>query len=147
MEIKIIINAAGTGRGKRHFMDEGRRAGRGEGMGHGPRVRYESHRHGCRHERGEGSAERGRVIGKLVELPDGRVKVVRREGMETGGPRRHWEYEQREGRPHRHHEGPGHRVRRHGRDESDETRETRRERRRLAREIVRALEAGGYNKA
>lgn len=157
MEIKIIINEGNAGRGTRHMPGEGRhRARRGDGMErgrfgrHGYRARG-GHRHegpgrwaGHREPGGE-SAERGRVIGKLIELPDGRVKVVRREGLETDGPRRHWKHERREEHPRHRHEGPARWARR--RDDSDEAREARRARRRLAREIVRALEESGYNKA
>lgn len=157
MEIKIIINEGNAGRGPRHMPGEGRhRARRGDGMErgrfgrHGYRARG-GHRHegpgrwaGHREPGGE-SAERGRVIGKLIELPDGRVKVVRREGLETDGPRRHWKHERREEHPRHRHEGPARWARR--RDDSDEAREARRARRRLAREIVRALEESGYNKA
>lgn len=146
MEIKIIINEAGTSRGMRQANEHGeggRRTRRGAWRGR----RHAGHHPGERHEgmaRRERPAERGRVIGQVVELPDGRVKIISREDMETGrGPRRHWGEPRHEDRPSRH-EGPGRWERR---DQSDEDRETRRARRRLAREIVRALEAGGYNKA
>lgn len=161
MEIKIIINEAGTGRGTRRVMGEGRRADRGKWMGDSPRARHGGRRHegwgrGAHRQEGDDRpTERGRVIGKVIELPDGRVKIVSREGMEMGrGPRRHrvagrhgeqWRHGEQPGR--RHHEGPGGWARRHDHDESDEAREARRARRRLAREIVRALEEGGYNKA
>lgn len=194
MEIKIIINEAGTSRrsGKVGF----------EGRGEGRRAAHRHHRPeggerraggrwGCRAEgrhgegrwshraeggQGEGrwghrmsshgegrwgaaepQAERPRVIGKVVEMPDGSVRVIRRperEG-EPRGERRHRHGGHRgmgHGMGHGKHEGRrghgrhGHRAE-HGRAErphSDEARQAQRARRQLAREIVRALEESGY---
>lgn len=118
MEVKIIINEAGTGR---QAHDHRGRRGNHSPARRGPAQRPDS---------------RGRVIGKLIELPDGRVKVIGRRGPD--GSRR----------AQRHHEGSG-----RGwayRDEQQHSlagREARRARRRLIREIAHALEAADLNKA
>ncbi len=180
MEIKIIINEGGAGRVRRgaRFMDKDSRRGRKFGRrglgghrhgewGHGRHeARHggeawregEGQRHGCRrraHVEGEATArEGGRVIGKLVELPDGRIRVVKRRGE---GGRRH----DRLGHDgERKHDGPRHeRVSRHGRRHgerlergagaryNEEEREARRARRRLIRQIVRAIESGEFGEA
>ncbi len=66
MEIKIIINEAGMDHTPRRGAAQRRR------WGHTPDAQRE---HG---------QPRGRVIGKLVELPDGRVKVVGHRGSDGG---------------------------------------------------------------
>lgn len=145
MEIKIIINEAGAGRGERRMGPAGRRMHRGSWMG-GERA---GHGHG--HHGGEMPSERGRVIGKVVEMPDGRVKIIGRGGPEmTHNSRRHGgeerqDEERRESRFSRRHFQGHHDGGRHGApDAGDEGREARRARRRLAREIVRALEESGF---
>lgn len=151
MEIKIIINEAGPGRGPRRMGQGGRRMGRAGWMGgeHAPR-RHADHHQG-RHGDSEMPAERGRVIGKVVEMPDGRVKIIGRGGPEMahrsrrhGGEERRDE-ERRESRFSRRHYQGHHDGGHHGApDAGDEGREARRIRRRLAREIVRALEESGF---
>lgn len=170
MEIKIIINESGRGsrrfgkgRGMRNWGEgrecEPRRMGEGRLGRHGRPVemsiegpRAEGRR---RHAWGEGregghrleEKVGGRVIGQLIETPDGRVRLVRRgqgtgemgHRCETGGRRRHgrgW---------HRQHMIESDRSRRHDAfPASDDDREARRARRTLARSIVRALEESGY---
>ena len=150
MEIKIIINESGPGRGPRRLGQGGRHMGRAGWMG-GERGhrRHADHSQG-RHGDSEMPAERGRVIGKVVEMPDGRVKIIGRGGPEMAHrSRRHGGEERRDeerrearfsGRHYRHQDGG-----RHGAPAADdEGREARRARRRLAREIVRALEESGF---
>ncbi|MCA9868450.1 MAG: hypothetical protein KIS95_13435 [Anaerolineae bacterium] len=125
MEVKIIINEAGTGR---QAHDHRGRRGNHSPARRGPAQRPDS---------------RGRVIGKLIELPDGRVKVIGRRGPD--GSRRGPDGSRR---AQCHHEGSG-----RGwayRDEQQHSlagREARRARRRLIREIAHALEAADLNKA
>lgn len=148
MEIKIIINEAGTGRGMRRMGGEGRRSRRHawldrEHQAHRPEGhRPEGHRPEGR--AGERAAEDGRVIAKVIEMPDGRVKIVSRGEPGTGhGPRRH----RGEGQCASRHEGRSRWEGGHEQPETDENREARRARRHLAHEIARALEEAGYNKA
>lgn len=162
MEIKIIINEAGRGSvGRRPRHGRGMPMGqRGEGWrgGHHQRDWGADRLRGPRHE--EATAGGGRVIGKLIETPDGRVRLVRR-GMERD--------EQRHSCGHRHQHGEtrhgeqrafgrseagsrdygrrAHSRWAEGEGEEGEGREAHRARRRLAREIVRALEESGYGRS
>lgn len=153
MEIKIIINESGRGsrrlgkgRGMRNW-GEGREGGPRH-MGEGRRRRHgrpadrvnEGHRRfegregrgmrewGIGSESHDGGSRRmgeGRVIGFLVEQPDGRTRIVRK--GETGG--------RACGMRHRSVSDQA---------AGQEERQARRARRRLARHIVRALEESGY---
>ena len=150
MEIKIIIiNEDGMDGATR------RGAGRRGRWGHIPEGRREQ-----RHDQ----TTHGRVIGKLIELPDGRVKIVGRRGPDGNrrgpdgnrrgpdgsrrgpdGSRRGPEVGPRS--EHRHEgAGCGH-AHRDEREHSPADHEARRARRRLIREIVSALEAAEHNKA
>lgn len=142
MEIKIIINEAGTGRGMRRFDGEGRRSRHVRAEAGGRHEGHRRHRHGSwgadrREERSEGrmhserESERGRVVGKVIELPDGTIRVVRK-GEPGAGPG--FACGMRRPRPEAGHA-------------DDPQREARRARRRMARAIARALDEAGYNKA
>ncbi|HNS40307.1 MAG TPA: hypothetical protein PKJ56_08685, partial [Promineifilum sp.] len=84
MKVTITIQDKGDGRRMgRRWMSEGRHEGRGRWMGEG---RHEGRGRWMSEGRHEGrgrwmeegrSADRPRVVGKLVELPDGRIRVVR----------------------------------------------------------------------
>ena len=81
--------------------------------------------------RSEHESQRGRVVGKVIELPDGTIRVVRKgePGTEPG-----FACGMRRPRPEA--------------DRADDPqREARRARRRMARAIARALDEAGYNKA
>ena len=128
MEIKIIINEDGMDGATR------RGAGRQGRWGHIPEGRRE-HRHD--------QTTHGRVIGKLIELPDGRVKVVGRRGPDSN-----WRGQEVGPRGEHRHEGAGcGHTHRDERGHSPADHEARRARRRLIREIVTALEAAEHNKA
>ena len=84
-ELKVTITIQDKGDGRRmgrRWMSEGRHEGRGRWMSEG---RHEGR--GRWMEEGR-SADRPRVVGKLVELPDGRIRVVRL-GESRGEGRRH----------------------------------------------------------
>lgn len=123
MNITIIVNEGG--RPRRH-----------DPTGHGPTDHghrdhghrdYGRHAETRPHRTGRPAAE-GRVIGRVVEMPDGRIRVVRRgeRGAEPGhfcGRRPGWAEGDRPTPP------------------AGDDREARRARRRFVRRVIRAIEA------